>query len=170
MCKLFYYSKSRDVAPGKGVNEIVENPKDFNELNNIKDWRKILSNFYVERFLYNGFTYNSVEHAFQSYKIALVDKEKAFFFTIESGNNIGLGLGDVAQKNRKLVKLNKIQLEEWGKIKHDVMIDIVKERVKQSEHYQRVLKSTKNAELWHIQVRKSPIRNKYLEDIRSEYI
>jgi len=50
------------------------------------------------------------------------------------------------------------------------MIDIVKERVRQSEHYQRVLKSTQNAELWHIQVRKSPIRNKYLEDIRNEYI
>jgi predicted NAD-dependent protein-ADP-ribosyltransferase YbiA (DUF1768 family) len=170
MSKFYYYSKSRDVAPGKGVNEIVENPKDFNDLKNIKDWRKILSNFYVEKFKYNGLTYNSVEHAFQSYKIALVDKEKAFLFTIESGNDIGLGGGDVAQKNRKLVKLNKIQLEEWGKIKHDIMIDIVKERTKQSEHYQRVLKSTKNAELWHIQVRKSPIRNKYLEDIRNEYI
>jgi len=116
MSKLFYYSKSRDFAPGKGVNEMVENPKDFNDLKNIKDWRKILSNFYVEKFKYNGLTYNSVEHTFQSYKIALVDKEKAFWFTIESGNNIGLGGGDVAQKNRKLIKLNKIQLEEWVKL------------------------------------------------------
>lgn len=122
MSKLFYYSKSRDVAPGKGVNEMVENPKDFNDLKNNKDWRKILSNFYVEKFKYNGLTYNSVEHTFQSYKIALVDKEKAFWFTIESGNNIGLGGGDVAQKNRKLIKLNKIQLEEWGKIKHDISL------------------------------------------------
>jgi len=74
-----------------------------------------LSNFYV-------LTYNSVEHTFQSYKIALVDKDKAFWFTIENGNDIGLGGGDVAQKNRKLIKLNKIQLEEWGKIKHDISL------------------------------------------------
>ena len=170
MSKFFYYSKSRDVAPGKGVNEIVENAKDFDDLKNIKDWRKILSNFYVEKFKYNGLTYNSVEHAFQAVKISLVDKDKAFWFTIESGNEIGLGFGDVAQKNRKLIKLNKNQLEEWGKIKYNVLINITKERVKQSEHYQRVLRETKNAELWHIRVRKSAIRNKYLEDIRSEYI
>jgi hypothetical protein len=43
----------------------------------------------------------------------LVDKDKAFWFTIESGNEIGLGSGDVAQKNRKLIKLSKIQLDEW---------------------------------------------------------
>jgi predicted NAD-dependent protein-ADP-ribosyltransferase YbiA (DUF1768 family) len=169
MNKFFFNSKSRDVAPGKGVNESLENPKDFDDLKNIKDWRKILSNFYVERFVYNSHTYNSVEHAFQAVKIALVDKDKAFWFTIESGNEIGLGSGDVAQKNRKLIKLSKIQLDEWDKIKYNVMINITKERVKQSETYQKVLRETKNAELWHIRVRKSSIRNKYLEDIRSEY-
>jgi len=45
-----------------------------------------------------------------------------------------------------------------------------KELVKQSETYQKILRETKNAELWYIQVRKSAIRNKYLEDIRSQYI
>ena len=170
MNKLFYYSKSRDVAPGKGTNEMLENQDDFQALKNIKDWRKILSNFYVEKFVYNGHTYNSVEHAFQAAKIALVDKNKAFWFTLESGHEIGLGGGDVAQKNRKLIKLNKSQLEKWDIIKYDVMINITKERIKQSETYQKVLIETKKSELWHIQVRKSPIRNTYLEDIRSEYI
>ena len=45
--KLFYFSKSRNVVPGKGANEIVENPLIYNDLAKIKDWRKILSNFLV---------------------------------------------------------------------------------------------------------------------------
>jgi len=37
-------------------------------------------------------------------------------------NKFGLGLGDVAQKNRKLIKLNKNQFEEWNKIKYNVRL------------------------------------------------
>jgi len=64
--KLFYYSKSANKQVGKGVNEFVSNYNDYNELNKIKDWRKMLSNFYVAEFTYNGKTYYTAEHAFQA--------------------------------------------------------------------------------------------------------
>jgi hypothetical protein len=44
----------------------------------MKNWRKILSNFHLCPFQYKEYTYNSIEHAFQSQKIALVLFEKAY--------------------------------------------------------------------------------------------
>ena len=71
--KLCYYSKSKHVDAGSGCNEFVGNISKYSELNKIKDWRRILSNFYVEPFEYEGNIYNSVEHAFQSCKIRLAN-------------------------------------------------------------------------------------------------
>ena len=50
--KLFYYSKSRDLPAGYGVNEFVSNKKSYTQLNEIPNWRKILSNFHVLKFTY----------------------------------------------------------------------------------------------------------------------
>jgi predicted NAD-dependent protein-ADP-ribosyltransferase YbiA (DUF1768 family) len=166
--KLYYYSKSRHVKAGKGVNEVVADTTIYTDLDSIQNWRQILSNFYVEPFVYEGKTYRSVEHAFQAKKINLVDPEAAYLFTLESGHEIGLGNGDIAQKNRKLRKLNKEQIAIWNRMSEDIMIDITIERVKQSETYRHVLLATKRAQLWHIRVRKSAIRNIYLEEIRKK--
>jgi hypothetical protein len=35
--KLYFHSKSKDVAPGKGVNEVVKDAKVYEELQRIKD-------------------------------------------------------------------------------------------------------------------------------------
>ena len=91
MDTLYYFSRSKDVQAGKGTNENVIDYDKYNELNKIKNWRQILSNFYCEPFKFRENTFNSVEHAFQHFKIKLVDEEKAKYFTIESGNEIGLG-------------------------------------------------------------------------------
>ena len=105
--RLFFYSKSADKKPGKGTNEWVSDPKKYHALASIPEWRKVLSNFDVNPFVFEGKTYNTIEHVFQSKKIALVNPEKADFFTMESGHPIGQGDGLMAQKNRKLVVLGK---------------------------------------------------------------
>jgi hypothetical protein len=99
--KFYFYSKSKDVAPCKGIYETINNIKDYEEL------EEILSNFHLYPFQYKEYTYNSIEHAFQSQKIALVSPEKAYLFTIESGDDIGKGDGNIARKNRKLQILDK---------------------------------------------------------------
>jgi hypothetical protein len=101
--QLYFFSRSSDKPVGKGVNEIVKNEKEYENLNKIKDWRKILSNFHVYDFAYKGYTWKTVEHAFQSSKIGLVDEKKAFLFTVDSDSEIG----KIAQKNRKMVILDK---------------------------------------------------------------
>ena len=165
--KLFYYSKSRDVVPGKGTNEFVENSEIYNELKIIKDWRKILSNFHIYPFIYENNTYNTIEHAFQAKKIEIVDKDKAFLFTVDSNDKIGIGDGIIARKNRKLCKLNKEQLELWNNNKHKIMTNITIEKYKVCEEARIVLLATKNAQLWHIVERSSKhIHVKYLEELR----
>lgn len=164
--KLYFYSKSKDVAPGKGANESVEDVKVYTKLASIKDWRKILSNFHVCPFKYQGKTYNTIEHVFQSEKIKLVSPDKALLFTVESGSEIGLGDGEIARKNRKLVKLDANKLAEWGRIKDKIMADAAVEKYKVCKEAREVLKATGNAQLWHIVSRDSPVRFEHLEKIR----
>lgn len=164
--KFFFYSKSRDCLPGKGANE-TGNPDDFQELRKIKDWRKILSNFHVSPFEWNGRTWNSIEHAFQATKIALADPDKAFLFTMESQSELGLGDGAMAQKNRKIVKLSKEQIRQWGAQSSFVMEDIARSKYMQCELAATVLQHTKDAELWHIVSRKPATRFEHLERLRN---
>lgn len=166
--KLYFYSKSKDALPGKGVHEVISNENEYDELKKIKDWRKILSNFYIFPIKYNNYTYNTIEHVFQAMKINIVDSEKAYHFTIESGNIIGKGDGLIARKNRKYVKLNNEELKEWNKIKDNVLYEASLYKFKNCEIAKNVLKFTKNAELWHIVQRSSNNeRFIHLENIRA---
>lgn len=167
MDTLFYFSKSADKKPGKGVNEFVKNLKDYEELSQIKDWRKILSNFYVAPFKYNGKTWNTIEHAFQSKKIELVDEKLAEKFTLESGDGIGRGGGLVARKNRKLVILDEDQLKHWNDIKSGIMEEILFEKFSQNELCKKVLLATNEACLLHSTGRGvSPVKQYGLENVR----
>lgn len=166
MDKLYFYSKSKNVFAGKGANEYVSVDSEYEELSKITDWRKILSNFHLCPFKYNNSTYNTIEHVFQSEKIALVDKEKAFMFTIESNSKLGLGDGADAQKNRKMVKLSLETLQEWNEIKMDVMKSAAIAKYSQCENAKKVLLLTNKAQLWHIVSRSKPVRFIHLEEIR----
>lgn len=164
--KFYFYSKSRDVAPGKGANELVADISIYDDLAKIKDWRKTLSNFHKYPFTYQGSTYNTIEHVFQAKKIELADKDKALVFTVESDNEIGLGDGEIARKNRKLVKLNDTQLKEWCEIKDRIMYEAAVEKYKVCKEARNVLQATKQAQLWHIVSRSKPVRFEHLEKIR----
>lgn len=168
--RLFFYSKSRDAKPGKGVNELVKDVNLYDDLGAIKDWRKVLSNFHLCLFQYKGYTYRSIEHVFQAKKTEIVDREKALWFTLESGNEIGKGDGEVARKNRKLVKLNKEQLMQWAQIRDQVMYEAAVQKYNNCVMSQKVLRATKNAELWHVVPRSKPVRFEHLEIIRKQIV
>ena len=168
MDKLFYYSKSANKLAGKGVNEEVLNYKIYDELNKIKDWRKILSNFYNHEFTYEDKTYNSVEHVFQAKKIEIVDKEKAYWFCKNSGNDIGMGDGLIARKNRKLIILKPEELIIWNNIKNQIMYKILLAKFTQIPIAKQVLLLTHDAILLH-GTKGIPIcRQIELEKVRNE--
>jgi len=92
-----FYSKSKDAKPGKGTNEKIpkEKEEDFKELNKIKDWRKVLSNFWIvsQPFELDGHMWNSVEHYYQAckFKNYTEGSEKHDFylkFTAESNSEV----------------------------------------------------------------------------------
>lgn len=166
--KLFFYSKSKDVDPGKGANEEIESIEDYINLKGYPNFRRVLSNFHVCPFKFEGHTYNSIEHVFQAKKVALADQDKAFLFTIESGHEIGSGDGQIAQKNRKLVVLSKEVLHRWDLIKADVMKRAAIQKYIACKQAREILMATNKAQLWHIVSRKKPVRFVHLEEIRTQ--
>jgi len=165
---LCYYSKSRDAAPGKGVNEHIQDAHKYVELSRIRDWRKILSNFYVAPFIYQGKTYNTVEHAIHATKFKLANPVKADWFTVDSGHEIGQGGGLDARKKRKLVALDVNELERWNRVKDQVMHEIMLAKFTQNDASRNALMHTRDTQLWHVVVRKGIIRVFELEAVRSE--
>jgi ribA/ribD-fused uncharacterized protein len=167
--KLFFYSKSKHIAPGKGANEEVEDATIYADLAKVKDWRRVLSNFHVCPFKYDGHTYNTIEHAFQAKKIALVNPQKALKFTVESGDALGQGDGDAARKNRKAEVLDTKTLATWNAMKSKVMYDASLAKYKACPEAAAVLLATQNAQLWHIVSRsKDHDHFTHLETIRHE--
>lgn len=165
--KLYFYSKSASVPPGQGKNEYVEDTGAYKDLP--IDFRRVLSNFHVAKFKYDGHTYNTIEHVFQAKKVGLVDPKAAYRFTVESGDPIGIGDGGIAQKNRKLVMLSVEDLKKWDDIKWDIMKAAAKEKFLQNPAAANILLNTRNSELWHIVSRQKPVRFKHLEDIRKDF-
>jgi predicted NAD-dependent protein-ADP-ribosyltransferase YbiA (DUF1768 family) len=157
----FFYSGSANKPAGKGTNEFLLNKEDkdkYYKLNEIKNWRHILSNFWHADFIYNGLTYHTAEHAFQGAKISLVDPIKGKLFSVEhsideKGIESGIGSstdGNTARSKRKLVVLeDQSQLKEWDRIKYQVLEDILFAKFTQNELPRKVLLSTKDAILTH---------------------
>jgi len=82
--KFFFYSGSADAKPGEGGKknntpdfmEELKTKTDYTELEQIKDWRKALSNFHVAPFILDDNEWNSVEHFFHAVKFRY-DKAKS---------------------------------------------------------------------------------------------
>lgn len=85
-----FYSKSLDVYPGKGKSESVnENDiEKFNELSKIKDWRKVLSNFFSDEFELDGKKWLSVEHFYQASKFKNDNFDFYSQFSLDSKSDI----------------------------------------------------------------------------------
>lgn len=169
--KFVFHSRSSNAKPGKGVHEHVSDPAMYHKLENMPhNWRQVLSNFHMAPFVYKGHTYNTIEHVFQAAKIAIADPAKAYLFTVDSGDKIGLGDGKMAQSKRKLVHLSPEQLVEWAQKSDRVMAKASIKKYEASKLARRVLKATKNAELWHLMKQRGKqsllIRFKHLEKIR----
>jgi len=166
--KLFFNSRSADAYPGAGVNEIVVDTEAYKELSKTRHWRRILSNFHVCEFKWRGYTYRTIEHAFQAAKIGLVSEADAYRFTVESGTELGRGDGLDARKARKVVDLGA-RIKEWDAISRQVMEEIAQAKYAVCEEARTVLRATGKAELWHL-VMRSKIHERFvhLERIRSE--
>jgi predicted NAD-dependent protein-ADP-ribosyltransferase YbiA (DUF1768 family) len=119
----------------------------YTQLNEIPDWRKILSNFHVSKFTYKDHSYNTIEHCYHAQRFSLVSEKIAFKLTLDSGHVFGQGSGLDARKRRKIIILTKEQLEKWEKIKHNIIKDICLAKYNQVAIYKKVKDLTDKFEL-----------------------
>lgn len=167
---LQFYSKSRDVDPGKGSGETIS-PKlvsDFVELGKIKNWRHQLSNFYTKKdknkkvvplFKLDGYTWASVEHYYHANKFKKNNMDYYKLFTMESKSEIstepiaakGAG-GKTGKVNKKKFRPSNVKIDEDftmnGK-NEDVMYNGQLAKYKQNPELRKMLLLTNDAKLVH---------------------
>tara|TARA_B100001063_G_C16778248_1_gene567850 strand:+ start:6580 stop:8607 length:2028 start_codon:yes stop_codon:yes gene_type:complete len=162
-----FYSKSADKPPGKGAGEkIPEADKyKYKELQQIPNWRKILSNFAVTPFELDGHRWKGVEWFYHASKFKKDNPEFYLQFSLDSGSEISedavmaKGAGGKTGKSRgkqlrpKSVvmdsdfftsKRNEVEMERGQMAKYS-----------QNSLAKRVLLATQNAKLVHY-VRAAP--------------
>ena len=103
-----FYSKSKDSPPGMGAGEQIlkENIPKYESLSKIKDWRKKLSNFWVQPFEIDGKKWQSVEHYYQGSK---------FKGTPEFFNQFSLDSDSDLSKDPLLAKAAGGKIGKFGK-------------------------------------------------------
>lgn len=172
--KLFYFSKSANKKAGEGVNEYVRDKNEYKELNKIKDWRKILSNFYIAPFTLDGYKFASVEHYYHYRKFNKNNLDFALTFTYNSNasyskdstkaKSAGSKTGKGRESKYKNIKIDPNFYN--SKNIHDVFVKSMFSKFTQNPQLINALLYTNNAELLH-GTRGKPIERMYsLEQVR----
>lgn len=174
--KFVFYSKSADAKPGRGKGETVINPKDYTELEKIKDWRKALSNFHIAPFILDDNQWNSVEHFFHAVKFRnnkIPSENYEFYKTFTVNGERPWSTNPIFAKQagkagRKSIRKGKeyvfagiidgVKIPQNVKMREDFYTSKVDSRLQkvaflakftQHDDLKRLLLSTGDAELWH---------------------
>ncbi|KAK3234616.1 hypothetical protein CYMTET_55166 [Cymbomonas tetramitiformis] len=182
-----FLSGSADKPPGKGVGEVLHDGHNvmYKALHGMKNWRKVLSNFWVCPFEYDGKTYNSAEHAYHAEKFRMVaemrEEETASKYaekfqvpdedlSASEVNFSDLKGSDVKKKGgSRSFAMYPDEIELWGKISEFVLQSILEQKFSQCPLAKDVLLATGDSVLVHSMGR-CGVRHHwdFLEDIRQK--
>lgn len=164
--------------PGYNNNEVLNNndSKEYIKLESIKNWRKLLSDSYIEPFELDDKKWASVEHYYNASKFIKNNKDFYDKFSLDSNSELSknseLAISNGTNDgfyNDKLVRDKKINIDRdfYDGRNKTVLLKALDAKFRQNEQLKKTLLETKNAKLLKYFNKKSPIIYYELMEVRS---